>query len=139
MHAKRVRVVAGDGKGGLLGSLPGLVKSERGKLVLAAVLLLVAGGMLYRHTWGSQGPDLKRIRFVCVASGRTYLIDRAKIQEVPAASPDTGEKTLVPCVVRDGKLYVDGHFAGVLEPLAAVNRCVDAKTLEVHPPAPGDR
>jgi hypothetical protein len=106
--------------------------SPRVQLVFVVVVLVVAGVFFYRSWAGGSvvNPD---INFVCVATGQTFSIDRDKIHSIPLKNPETGEATLVPCVKRDGKLYMDSHYRGVLKNLKEVNRYVDEKTLEITP------
>jgi hypothetical protein len=104
--------------------------SPRVQVIFIVVVLAVAGVFYYRSLAGGNvvNPD---INFVCVATGRTFSIDRDQINAIPLKNPETGEATLVPCVKRDGKLYMDAHYRGVLANLKEVNRYVDEKTLEV--------
>ncbi len=76
------------------------------------------------------------VNFVCVATGKTFDIDRNKVNYLPWKNPSTGEKTLLPCVKRDGKLFVTEHTGRLLsedEYLRKVNKHVDPRTLEVRP------
>ena len=69
---------------------------------------------------------------VCVATGRTYTIDRDDINTLPVKNPDTGERSLVPCVKREGRLYADAHYRGLLQAFGEVNQHVDEDTMVVR-------
>lgn len=109
------------------------MKSEHGKLIFGAVLLVVAFGVYWFV--GRQPTQLaSSLQFVCVADGKTYWISRNSVSStLPAPHPNTGERTLLPCEERDGKIYVKRKFAPYVQELeqAKVNKYVDAKTLEV--------
>jgi hypothetical protein len=97
-------------------------------LIVAA---LVVAGVLAWWLWPSGSPIGDTVSFVCVATGKTYQIDRKNIVSMPVENPSTRQPTLVPCVRRDGKLFVDPHYRDVLTGLAEVNQYVDKSTLEV--------
>lgn len=101
--------------------------------VIFIVVVLVVAGILYYRSLGGGSPVEADINFVCVDTGQTFTIDRDKITTLPLKNPDTGKATLVPCVKRDGKLYMDGHYRGLLPDLKEVNKHVDEKTLAVTP------
>ncbi len=95
------------------------------------VVALVAAGLLAWWLWPSGSPIGDTVSFVCVATGKTYELDRKTISSVPVENPETKKATLIPCVRRDGKLFVDSHYRGVLAGLAEVNQYVDKNTLGV--------
>jgi hypothetical protein len=104
--------------------------STQAQAIFIVVVLAVAAILFYRTL--APGPELESdINFVCVATGRTYTVDREQINTFPVENPDTHEMTLLPCVQRDGRLYLDSHYREVLEDLGEVNRYVDEYTLAV--------
>jgi len=111
------------------------MNSEQKKLILVAVLLVVAGGV-YFWFGRPKSPLPDKIAFVCVQTGKIYKIDRDDVpKSFPATNPDTGQATLLPAYQdeEDGKYYASRRYAGALrEPqMAEVNKYVDPKTLEV--------
>ena len=76
------------------------------------------------------------MRFVCVETGELFRLDRDRVVRLPAENPDTGRRTLLPCVQRDdGEFHVSDHYRGSLTKLADANHYVDAETLRVcHEP-----
>ena len=96
------------------------------------MLALVAVGFLVYSSMGGDSPLPNEIKLVCVNTGRTYLIDRDEINTIPMTNPDTHEATLLPCVERDGRWYVDDHYRSVLEELKEVNHYVEPDTLAVR-------
>jgi hypothetical protein len=103
------------------------------KLLLAGVLLVGAGLLVFRQVGGSRRLP-NRVRFVCVATGKTYWIDREKLASlpIPAQNPKTGEMTLLPCFEQDGIVYVSSRYQGSLAELGEKNRHVDPETLAVR-------
>ncbi len=98
-------------------------------LIVAA---LVVAGLLAWRAWGSaESPIGDTISFVCVATGKTYNINRNDVGSIPLKNPATGKATLLPCVLRDGRLFVGSQCRGALAELAEVNQYVDTNTLEV--------
>jgi hypothetical protein len=106
---------------------------QRGKLILAGVILLAAIGLFVFQSRG--GAELTNsINFVCVATGKLYELDRDEVQGLglPAVNPDTGQATLLPYAEKDGRRFITRRKARFLEQLADVNKYVDPKTLEVR-------
>jgi hypothetical protein len=104
--------------------------SPRVQVGVLVVALAVAGVLTYRAMSGPEELS-EDVNFVCVASGKTFSIDRDNVTSLPVQNPETKQATLVPCVRREGKLFVDRHYRSVLEELAEVNQYVDKETLAV--------
>lgn len=109
------------------------IGAQKGKAILAAVLLVLAGGWLWYQSRDANALP-SRLTLVCVATGKTFTLDRSKVGMLPARNPETGEHTLLICHQRDGKWYVTDRARQTLESLAGVNRWVDPQSLEVRPP-----
>lgn len=104
---------------------------QRGKLILAGVVLVIAIGLfLFQARGGAELTDT--INFVCVATGELYELDRGEIGGLPAVNPDTGQATLLPYAEKDGRRFITRRKARFLKQLADVNKYVDPKTLEVR-------
>jgi hypothetical protein len=129
----RVAGLPESGGGARSGNKGERIHEQVGIQVIFIVIVLVVAGVFYYRSWAGGPVVNPDINFVCVATGRTFSIDRDKINSVPLKNPETGQATLVPCVKRDGKLYMDAHYRSVLADLKEVNRYVDEKTLEVTP------
>ena len=112
--------------------MAGIFASDKAKLSLAAVLIIGAGGLLFWQFAGS-GVIKNDVNFICVATGKTFSIDRKDVKSLPLENPKTGERTLLPCCMRDGVLYVDDHYARLLfDKLREKNRYVDTESLAVQ-------
>ncbi|MBN1513008.1 MAG: hypothetical protein JXB13_13415 [Phycisphaerae bacterium] len=109
----------------------GIQLNPRVQVGLIVAALVVAGLLAWRALGPAESPIGDTISFVCVATGKTYNIDRDEVESIPLKNPDNGKATLLPCVRRDGKLIVDPHYRGALKDLAEVNQYVDTNTLEV--------
>jgi uncharacterized protein YbaR (Trm112 family) len=110
------------------------MKPEYWKLTLVVVLLAGAVGTYF--WFGRTPPPLpSEVKFVCVATGEVFRIARERIPSfLPAKNPNTGERTLLPVVERDGKLFAnERHAYGCLSrpEVAEVNKYVDPQTLEI--------
>lgn len=109
------------------------MKSEHKKLTIVGALLVIAVGVYW--FWGRpRSPISEGIAFVCVATGQTFQIDRDDLPSTyPARNPDTGQRTLLPYLARDGKRYLSPRYAGYLARLEEekVNKYVDPETLEI--------
>jgi len=109
------------------------LKANAGKIALIVVLLLAAGTVFL--LWGrGHSPRSGKVQMVCVATGKTFWLERAP-RIPPVANPETGQKTLLPCYQKaDGKLYVDARYRGLIRQLQAdgVNQFVDPDTLLVR-------
>jgi hypothetical protein len=102
-------------------------------LKIVAVLLVVAALFVgYRIIFAGEAPG-DEIQTVCVATGKTYWMSRDDLLRIPAQNPDTGQRTLLPCVERDGGLFVISRYRDALEgdSLKELNRYVDSETLQV--------
>ena len=104
---------------------------QRGKLILAGVVLVIAIGLFVFQSRGGAGLT-DTINFVCVATGELYELDRGEIGGLPAVNPDTGQATLLPYAEKDGRRFITRRKARFLGQLADVNKYVDTKTLEVR-------
>lgn len=98
-------------------------------------LFLAAGGV-YWYTSGRGFSPPGQVPFVCVSTGKIFTFDREKMPHVfPAANPESGEMTLVPCYVdeEDGKTHVSGRMRGIIIELTKnkLNQHVDPDTLIV--------
>jgi hypothetical protein len=115
--------------------MAGFVARHRGKLsaLLGGVIVLAVGALVYAQIRGAR-PLPDAVKFVCVATGKTYAISRDKIKRVPLDNPDTGERTLLPCVDRGGKLFVSERYRDSLENLGEKNHYVDPESLAVQTP-----
>ncbi len=106
--------------------------SNRGRLALAGVLVAALGGLVYYQLRSGHGRLPKGVRFVCVATGKTYWLDRNKVVVLPAENPQTGQMTLLPAYVKDGVTYVDSRYREAVIELGDQNRHVDPETLAVR-------
>lgn len=98
---------------------------------IGAVVLLVIAGVV---AWRNLAPPAivtDAVHMVCVETGERFELAPGDIDYLPAANPDNGHRTLVPCVERDGAWYVPERRRDLLEQLRAQNKFVDEKTLEV--------
>ncbi len=107
------------------------LSANRWKFIAAAALLLTAAVVVALLLRGPQiGPG--RVNLVCVATGRQFSVSASKIDAFPAKSPETGQRTLLPCETRNGRVYVGGTYRVLLAELREVNKHVDPKTGEVR-------
>ncbi len=113
--------------------MPAAIASEKSKAILAAVLLVLGGVWLWYSSRDANALP-SRLTLVCVATGKTFTLDRSKVSMLPVRNPETGEYTLLICHKRDGRWFVSERARQTLETLAAVNRWVDPQSLEVRPP-----
>lgn len=109
----------------------GIQLNPRVQVGLIVAALVVAGLLAWRALAPADSPIGDTISFVCVATGKTYNINRDDVGSIPLKNPDTGQVTLLPCARREGKLFVDSHYRSALKGLAEVNQYVDTNTLEV--------
>ena len=109
------------------------LKANAGKLVLAAIFLIVAT-VMFTKFGGSQGPQRSsKVHFVCVETGEFFWLPREP-RSLPEMNPNTNKRTLLPCYDReDGKTALSGRMMGYLADLdkEGLNHFVDGKTLEV--------
>ena len=106
----------------------------RKRIALVAVLFLVAGVTVWYLCFRDTGPQINpRISLVCVATGKVYERDRAKVGPIPAQNPDTRERTLLPYEVKeDGKVVIVARYKSLLQQLLKEkNEHVDPTTLVV--------
>jgi hypothetical protein len=107
--------------------------NNRNKIILAVVLLTVAGGVAYYTI--RPADELKgSVKAVCAATGKVYSISRDKLTYVPFENPSTGEKTLIPCKEVAGELKVTETFRGAVQLLGDKNKYIDPNTLVVRKP-----
>jgi hypothetical protein len=113
--------------------MAGFGARNRGKLsvALAVVAVLGVGVVLYAQLRGPRTLP-NTVQFVCVATGKTYAISRDKVKRIPLDNPDTGERTLLPYVERDGRLFVSDHYRESVAKLGERNQHVDPETLAVQ-------
>ncbi len=106
---------------------------QRGKLILAGVMLVIAIGLFLFQARGAAELT-NTINFVCVATGELYELGRGEVKGLglPAVNPDTGQATLLPYAEKDGRRFITRRKARFLKQLADVNKYVDPKTLEVR-------
>ena len=107
-------------------------QATRVKLVAAGVCVLLA--LVVGFQLGGGGSPLPAgVRFVCVETGASFWLDRGDVAFIPAENPDTGRRTLLPCIEGDdGTLQVGQHYRQTLDGLADVKVCVDSETLGVR-------
>lgn len=104
------------------------------KRILGAVGgLIVLAGLLVAILPRKASAIPDRIDLVCVETGRQVTRDRDEIRRIPAPNPDTGRRTMFPVARRDGRLFVDSHYAPLVRAMEAT-AYVDAQTLEIRPP-----
>jgi hypothetical protein len=109
---------------------------SRGKVAIAVALIVGAGA----YVWFGSGDPTKlsdKLRFVCVSTGKFYLLSRDKVVMIPARNPDTNEETLVPCGFPDeqGVVHVMKRCRETVRILGEKNRYVDPETLVVRTPS----
>lgn len=102
--------------------------------IVAVVLVIVALFIGYRAMFAGGPTD--DFRMVCIATGETYWMSRDELVQLPAQNPDTGQRTLLPCVERDGELYVSSRYGDALRSgsIKELNQYVDTETLRVRAP-----
>jgi hypothetical protein len=110
------------------------LKANAGKLGLVVVVLAIAVAV---HALSDRGTPSRpaKIQFVCVATGKTFWLERDRARILPLASPDTHERTLLPCYRDDkGSLRVSSRCGSLVRQLEqdAINRLVDPDTLTVR-------
>jgi hypothetical protein len=106
--------------------------AQKVKLFAAVVMIAAAVGIFFFQ--GGGGPEDRRVTFVCVETGDfyTYKVAKAQTEGVPLENPDTGKRTVLPVVEKEGMLVIDAHWAPLLhDSLREANQVVDPKTLEV--------
>jgi hypothetical protein len=108
--------------------MPGLLGGNKSKIWLSVVLLLAAGALFYYQFRGSGGLD-DEVNFICVATGKMYWVDREEAPTIPVKNPKTGDKTLLPCYLKDGVLHVSPRYRDDLMKLGEKNQYVDTDTL----------
>jgi hypothetical protein len=69
--------------------------SQRIKLVVALLLLLIAGALILNQAI-KPGPLKNSIMFRCVETQEVFSLNRSSINRIPAQNPETGEFTLLP-------------------------------------------
>jgi hypothetical protein len=104
---------------------------QRSKLILAGALLVAAVVILLVQLRG-EGPLPDEVTYVCVATGRTYNLDRDEVKWIPHENPDTGEETLLPGLKKEDGMYLDPYYRAALKRLGDANKCVDPETLKVR-------
>src|SRR5690606_4345838 len=109
------------------------LKANAGKVAVVGVILAAAAFLAW---WNAGTADPLRglpdeIRFVDVSSGELYSFSRGEPFALPRENPDTGERTLLPVVEKEGGLFVSQRRASVLSTLGEKNRWVDPETLRV--------
>lgn len=111
--------------------------AERAKIGLVLVLFGVAGFFAYRY-YTRPGPISNKISLLCVATGQTFWMSRERVDEIPLANPRTGEKTLIPCIIKeDSTVEIREHYHGAIELVADKNKWVDPQSFAVRPPPGG--
>ena len=110
------------------------LKQNAGKLGLVVVLVIVAIAIFSLAGGGGTPPRSGEVRFVCVATGETFWLDR-KPRTIPVENPDTGQMTLVPCHENeDGTLSVSNRVRSVVEQLEkdGINKYINPQSLTVR-------
>lgn len=122
----------GNQNGTAVGEWQMLWLNDRGKLVGAAALIAVAVGVYL--FFGREATSLpSRIEFVSVDSGQVFGFSPEDVPgTIPGKNPGTDKLTLLPCIRREGKLFVQERYAKALLDLGPENQHVDPKTLEVR-------
>jgi len=117
---------------------PGMVrvlKANPGRIALAVGLLSVLAVVFAVLQGGEQPSRPDKVRFVCVATGKTFWLERGAEKILPRKNPQTGQQTLLPCHEgEDGRLYVSSRCRSLVKELAkeSVNQYVDPETLLVR-------
>lgn len=90
--------------------------------------------------WGGDDEIPTDANFICVRTGDRFNLDISEVGIIPAANPETAQRTLLPCAWNDeGRLSIDEHYRAVLDGrLAGVNHWVDPTTLCVRSSRDGD-
>jgi hypothetical protein len=97
-----------------------------------ATILIVGGGLTWyimRDDSGSVVVD--QVEFVCVATGKTYVMPMEDVNIFPMKNPDTGTFTLLPIEEVDGGFFVKERYRSYLSQLAKENQYVDPETYSV--------
>lgn len=107
--------------------------SEKGKLVLAVAIFLIAAGALGTYLFRRE-PATGAVQYVCVATGQRFSLSREQATQdgIPATNPKTGERTLLPCYQDNGDWYVMRRYGEALEQLGEQNHYVEPDTLKVR-------
>ena len=109
-------------------------KSNAGKLTVVAVLFVVAIVLLVVRGGGGEPSRSGKAEFVCVATGKTFWLDRQP-RIFPFANPDTGEATLLPCGEdENGEIHVSSRCRELVQQLEreGINKYIDPETLRVR-------
>ncbi len=69
---------------------------------------------------------------MCVATGDFVDFGYDEITMVPMRNPQTGDRTMLPCIERDGQMFVDSHYRRTLDRIKELNAYVDPETLAVR-------
>ena len=109
-------------------------EKHKSKLIIAIVCLVAAGGLYLIRGGGEKKLRPDKLPFVCVETGKIYWIKRGRTLILPLENPDTGRRTLMPVVQKDGQWYVVRRHAGALTDLTeqGLNKVVDPDTLLVR-------
>jgi hypothetical protein len=111
----------------------GFWKQNAWKVALLSVLLLAAGFFTYRNCGRDEFARPDTLAFVCVTTGKVYPLPRGeKVRTVPCENPETHTLTLVPCIERDGGVFVPSRYRGTLKEMKEQNKAVDTNTLQVQ-------
>jgi len=108
--------------------------SDRLKIIIVVVALVGAGVATWLSFGGEEVSFPDQLAMVCVASGKTYMVDRDTVRTYPTVNPDTEQRTLVPVDEQNGKQIVPARYRAVLESIGERNVYVDLKTMEVRQP-----
>jgi len=107
--------------------------SGKSKFVAGIFMIVILAGLYLIWRRYDESVLSDRVSLVCVESGDIFVLARAEIRTLPARNPDTGESTLVPCVVdREGTLRVDDAFKHALQEMGERNQYVDRESLQVR-------
>ncbi len=107
--------------------------SQRNKSILAAVLLLIAGGVFYWQAGlGKPRPYTEPLQFADATTGKLYALPR-ETRVYPVVNPETGLATLVPCYKgEDGNWYLKKRYRDLLKVLGDSNKSIDPETLRIE-------
>ncbi len=101
-------------------------------ILFILALLALSGGLFLSCRGGVNLAD--SLLMVDVKTGDRFRFDTGgkRGTGVPGKHPDTGERTLLPIVERDGAWYLSDHYRTGLEHIEGENPAVDLATYEVQ-------
>ncbi len=101
-------------------------------ILFVLALLALSGGLFLSCRGGVNLAD--SVLMVDVKTGDRFRFDTSgrKATGIPGKHPDTGERTLIPIVKRDGAWYLADHYRSALDQIEGENAAVDMLSYEIR-------